>query len=342
MSTDVRERVVPELGLPPELLAPEVWAPADASDDDEEPGTLSTEGLYLREIARHSLLTSEQEVRLAQDLEAGEQAKAELAAQGQELSEQERGQLAAIIRKGEEARRKLIESNLRLVVSVAHKYVDRGLALQDLIQEGNLGLYRAVEKYEWRRGFRFSTYAYWWIRQAITRALADQSRVIRLPVHVGEMLSTIGRAQHELTSGLGREPTSREVAEFLEMPFHKVEEVARGSRAPISLDVPMGDEGEVSLGDLVADQAAQDIQEAVEQRDLAYQLEALMEKTLSGREAAILRMRFGLADGQARSLGEVGQALGVSRERVRQIESQALRKLRRPELRARLADYLGT
>lgn len=339
MSTDVHEEVVERLALPVELATRQVPVAMDASDDDEQ-GPLSAEGLYLREIARHDLLTAEQEVALAQALEQGLAAQLRLQAEVGPLTETERAGLAEAVQCGEGARRRLIESNLRLVVSVAHKYVDRGLALQDLIQEGNLGLYRAVEKYEWQRGFRFSTYAYWWIRQAVTRALADQSRVIRLPVHVGELLSTIGRAQQELTSDLGREPTSREVAQYLEMPLHKVEEVARGAKTPISLEAPVGDDGEVSLSDLVADRVAPDIQETVERRDLALQLDTLLDNALSVREAAILRMRFGLVDGRAHSLGEVGQVLGVSRERVRQIESQALRKLRRPELRARLADYL--
>jgi RNA polymerase primary sigma factor len=346
MSTGLEERVTEEAQVEAqatELDTPVLtgWVPTTPLEE-EESGPLSSEALYLREIARHELLTADEEIALSKALELGVEARAQIEEMGQSLDGVEHARLEHLINEGEAARRRLIESNLRLVVSVAHKYADRGMALQDLIQEGNLGLYRAVEKYDWRRGFRFSTYAYWWIRQAITRALADQSRVIRLPVHVGELLSTIGKAQQELTADLGREPTSREVAQFLEMPHTKVEEVARGARAPISLEAPVGDDGEVSLGDLVADHTAPDIHETIERRDLALQIDALLDRALTDREARILRMRFGLTDGQSRSLGEVGEALGVSRERVRQIESQALRKLRRPDLRARLADYLDT
>ncbi|MCC6178041.1 MAG: sigma-70 family RNA polymerase sigma factor [Chloroflexi bacterium] len=303
------------------------------------PEDLSAAALYLREVARNPLLTPREEVEYAQRNENGRAAREELA-RAEELTPERLTELEKIAADGAWARRRLVECNLRLVVSVARKYIGRGLPFLDLVQEGNLGLDRAVDKYDWRKGFRFSTYAYWWIRQSVSRAVAEQARTIRLPVHVGEFLSSIARAQRELASQLGREPSLAEVAEYLELPITRVEETLRAAKLPISLETPVGEDGETSVGDLVPDQEAVDLQIAAEKSDLARRLDDALGAALTEREQAVLRLRFGLGGGEAQALGDIGQELGISRERVRQIEAEALRKLRRTDVRVRLAEYL--
>jgi RNA polymerase primary sigma factor len=304
------------------------------------PEDLSAAALYLREVARNPLLTPREEIEYAQANENGRAAREELEGREVELSTEQRDELEKIATYGAWARRRLVECNLRLVVSVARKYIGRGLPFLDLVQEGNLGLDRAVDKYDWRKGFRFSTYAYWWIRQSVSRAVAEQARTIRLPVHVGEFLSSIAKAQRELATRLGREPALREVAEFLDLPVARIEETLRAAKLPISLETPVGEDGETSVGDLVPDAEATDLENAAERSDLARRLDQALGEALTERERAVLRLRFGLGGGEAQALGDIGQELGISRERVRQIEAEALRKLRRTDLRARLAEYL--
>ena len=321
-----------EISATPELTPDETLA---ATPED-----LSAAALYLREVARNPLLTPQEEVEYAQANEAGRAAREEREREANSLAPKRRQELDMIAARGAWARRRLVECNLRLVVSVARKYIGRGLPFLDLVQEGNLGLDRAVDKYDWRKGFRFSTYAYWWIRQSVSRAVAEQARTIRLPVHVGEFLSSIAKAQRELAGELGREPALREVAEHLELPVARVEETLRAAKLPISLETPVGEEGETSVGDLVPDAEATDLQIAAEKSDLAHRLDAALGEALTERERAVLRLRFGLGGGEAQALGDIGQELGISRERVRQIEAEALRKLRRTDLRARLAEYV--
>ncbi|MFN8525346.1 MAG: sigma-70 family RNA polymerase sigma factor [Chloroflexota bacterium] len=303
------------------------------------PEDLSAAALYLREVARNPLLTPREEIEYAQANENGRAAREELEA-AVDLTPERIAELETVAANGAWARRRLVECNLRLVVSVARKYIGRGLPFLDLVQEGNLGLDRAVDKYDWRKGFRFSTYAYWWIRQSVSRAVAEQARTIRLPVHVGEFLSSIAKAQRELASELGREPALREVAEHLELPIARVEETLRAAKLPISLETPVGEDGETSVGDLVPDAEATDLEAAAERSDLARRLDVALGEALTERERAVLRLRFGLGGGEAQALGDIGQELGISRERVRQIEAEALRKLRRTDLRSRLAEYL--
>ena len=305
---------------PNAFVSPAMPTPAEELAPD------SAAALYLREISQRPLLTAEEEVMLAKQREAGEDAKLRVAEGMAKTGDQEH--LDEVIRIGDLARRRLVESNLRLVVSVARKYMGRGLLFLDLIQEGNIGLQRGVEKYDWRRGFRFSTYAYWWIRQAISRAVADQARTIRLPVHIIEQLTRLYNTARELHQELGREPTAAEIGERLSMDPEKIREAFRAAKVPISLETPIGEEEESTLADLIADAAARAPSEEAEEGLLADMLDEALKRHLTPREAQVLRMRFGLDDGQVRTLGEVGEELEISRERARQIEAEAIRKLR--------------
>jgi RNA polymerase primary sigma factor len=303
-----------------------------------EGGSFDPVRMYLKEIGKVSLLTGEQEVTLAKRIEAGVQATERLAAETG-LSEEQREGLAAVATDGELARRQLTEANLRLVVSIAKRYVGRGMALLDLVQEGNLGLIRAVEKFDYTKGFKFSTYATWWIRQAITRAIADQARTIRIPVHMVETMNKVLRVQRQMLQELGREPTVEEVAAKVELTPDRVRDIQRISLEPVSLETPVGEEDDSSLGDFVEDPSAIAPSTAAERARLIADIEEALEE-LNEREREVVRLRFGLDDGQVRTLEEVGKQFGVTRERIRQIESKTLAKLRHPTRSQRLRDYL--
>jgi RNA polymerase primary sigma factor len=306
--------------------------------------TASTDSVraYLKLIGRVKLLTAEEEVDLAKRIEAGLYAgsKLEAAAEnGEKMPVQMRRDLTWILRDGERAKNHLLEANLRLVVSLAKRYTGRGMSFLDLIQEGNLGLIRSVEKFDYTKGFKFSTYATWWIRQAITRAMADQARTIRIPVHMVEVINKLGRIQREMLQELGREPTPEELAKEMDLTPEKVLEIQRYAREPISLDQTIGDEGDSQLGDFIEDSEAVVAVDAVSFAFLQDQLKSVLE-TLSEREAGVVRLRFGLTDGQPRTLDEIGQVYGVTRERIRQIESKTMSKLRHPSRSQVLRDYL--
>jgi RNA polymerase primary sigma factor len=294
--------------------------------------------MYLKEIGKVPLLTGPQEVTLAQRIEAGLHA-AEQLDHADGLSEGERSGLEAVQADGILAKRQLIEANLRLVVSIAKRYVGRGMVLLDLIQEGNLGLIRAVEKFDYTKGFKFSTYATWWIRQAITRAIADQARTIRIPVHMVETMNKVLRVQRQLLQELGREPTVEEIAVKVEMTPDRVREIQRLGQEPVSLETPVGEEDDSFLGDFVEDPTAIAPATAAARALLTEAIEEALEE-LNERERAVVRLRFGLDDGQVRTLEEVGKEFGVTRERIRQIESKTLAKLRHPTRSKRLRDYL--
>ena len=312
------------------------------SSADSQGGTADPVRMYLKEIGRVSLLNGEQEVELAKRIEAGGAAAerlADAAAAGEALDHNEQLRLQRLERDGEIAKQALTQANLRLVVSIAKRYVGRGMLLLDLIQEGNLGLMRAVEKFDYTKGFKFSTYATWWIRQAITRAIADQARTIRIPVHMVESINKVYRVQRQMMQELEREPTVEELAEKVDMTPQRVREIQRISQDPLSLDSPVGEEDDSNLGDFIEDQQAEAPAEAAARKMLGDAvIEALDE--LNDREKQVVRLRFGLDDGQARTLEEVGREFGVTRERIRQIESKTLAKLRHPHRSQKLRDYL--
>ena len=319
-------------------LEADVAAFADGVDlDDQTPAMGDSVHTYLKSIGRTSLLTAEQEVDLAKRIEAGLFAEHKLDTDP-DLAPQMRRDLEMVAEDGRRAKAHMLEANLRLVVSVAKKYSDRGLSLLDVVQEGNLGLIRAVEKFDYTKGYKFSTYAMWWIRQAIQRGFADSARTIRLPVHVLEMLSKLSRVERDMHQRLGREPTPEELAVELDRTPDQIEELLRTSRQPISLDSTIGEDGETSIGDLIEDVDAPEASELVDRQLMAEQLRSALD-ALTPREATIMAMRFGLYDGNPHTLDEIGRALGLTRERIRQLEKQSLSKLRHPSRAQPLLDF---
>ena len=299
--------------------------------------------MYLKEIGKIQLLTFDEETKLAGIIVTGNQAKEQIKAieeEGYDIPESDLEKLRELVRKGEIAEKKLIEANLRLVVSIAKKYVGRGLQFLDLIQEGNMGLMKAVEKFDSDRGFKFSTYATWWIRQAITRAVADQARTIRIPVHMVETINKLVRVQRQLVQELSREPSPEEVADRMGIPVEKVQQIQKIAQEPISLEAPVGEEEDSSLGDFISDPTALDPYEYTAQEMLKKELNEVLQG-LTDREEKVLRMRFGLLDGRQRTLEEVGREFGVTRERIRQIEAKALRKLKHPSRSRKLRDFMN-
>jgi RNA polymerase primary sigma factor len=298
----------------------------------------SPAGLYLRDIAAVTLLSAEQEIELAQQIEAGKKARRPLK-QGPEVPEAERDRLEETAAQGEHARRKLTEANLRLVVSVARKYLNRGVPLLDLIQEGNIGLARAVEKYDWSKGYRFSTYAYWWIRQGMTRAISLHGRPIRVPTHIVAAMGDVYKAARDLQQELGREPRLSEIAERLGLEADRVQEILASVRQPVSLETPIGHDANGTLGDMIADRSVRSPHDLVATSMLKRHMQDALQ-VLSERERGVLRMRYGLDGGREYSLGEIAEMLRVTSERVRQIEAAALSKLRDPKVRNKLREYL--
>ena len=314
--------------------------------DEDLPGRVAAAGAsadpvrdYLRQIGKVPLLNAGQEVELAKRIEAGLFAGQKLAFGSQDLSAEARTDLEQVAEDGRTAKDHLVEANLRLVVSLARRYTGRGMLFLDLIQEGNLGLIRGVEKFDYARGYKFSTYATWWIRQAITRAMADQARTIRVPAHISEMISKLARVQRQQRQDLGRDPTPEELAAALEITPERVIEVQKYGREPISLHTPLGEDGDAEFGDLIEDSEAIQPGEAVSFTLLQEQVHAVL-STLSEREAGVVSMRFGLADGLPKTLDEIGKVYGVTRERIRQIESKTMSKLRHPSRSQVLRDYL--
>ena len=295
--------------------------------------------LYLTDIGQYPLLTKDDEVRLAQAIEAGNAAREELEAGGKEVTAARKRELRRQSREGERAERTFVQSNLRLVVSIAKKYQASGLPLLDLIQEGNLGLMHAVEKFDWRKGFKFSTYATWWIRQAITRSIADQARTIRIPVHMVESMNRVLRMQRQMHQEMEREPTLDELADRCGMTPERIREILRISQDPLSLDSPVGEEDDSNLADFIEDLSADAPADMAAKRMLTQAVEEALGE-LTEREQEIVRMRFGLDDGQARTLEDVGREFGVTRERIRQIEAKTLAKLRHPMRSQRLKEFL--
>ena len=299
--------------------------------------------MYLKEIGKVPLLTGEQEIKLATAMSAGNTAKEKLAqveTGGLTLTEEELAQAKADLKAGEKAKKQLAEANLRLVVSIAKRYVGRGMLFLDLIQEGNLGLIKAVEKFDHTKGYKFSTYATWWIRQAITRAIADQARTIRIPVHMVETINKVIRVSRQLLQELGHDPSPEEIAEEMNMPVDKVREILKIAQEPVSLETPIGEEEDSHLGDFIPDEGASEPSEAASYTLLKEQLVSVL-STLTPREEKVLKLRFGLEDGRTRTLEEVGKEFNVTRERIRQIEAKALRKMRHPSRSRKLKDFLN-
>ncbi|MBO4237278.1 RNA polymerase sigma factor [Pseudonocardia alni] len=343
-----KNRVAPTTRASQQKSADFVWdeeeseALRQARKDAELTASADSVRAYLKQIGKVALLNAEEEVELAKRIEAGlygAERIRKVFESNEKLSPQLRRDLRWIVRDGERAKNHLLEANLRLVVSLAKRYTGRGMAFLDLIQEGNLGLIRAVEKFDYTKGYKFSTYATWWIRQAITRAMADQARTIRIPVHMVEVINKLGRIQRELLQDLGREPTPEELAKEMDITPEKVLEIQQYAREPISLDQTIGDEGDSQLGDFIEDSEAVVAVDAVSFTLLQDQLQSVL-ATLSEREAGVVRLRFGLTDGQPRTLDEIGQVYGVTRERIRQIESKTMSKLRHPSRSQVLRDYL--
>ena len=304
--------------------------------------------MYLKEIGKVNLLTPEEEIELAQDMGAGDVAKEQIAEikrarkKGEEVSitAEEEAELAKLVKRGEAAKQRLAEANLRLVVSIAKRYVGRGMLFLDLIQEGNLGLIKAVEKFDYTKGYKFSTYATWWIRQAIPRAIADQARTIRIPVHMVETINKVIRVSRQLLQELGHDPSPEEIAEEMSMPVDKVREILKIAQEPVSLETPIGEEEDSHLGDFIPDEDASEPSEAASFTLLKEQLVDVL-GTLTPREEKVLKLRFGIEDGRTRTLEEVGKEFNVTRERIRQIEAKALRKLRHPSRSKKLKDFLN-
>ena len=301
--------------------------------------------MYLKEIGKVNLLTPEEEIELAQDMGAGDAAKEQMERARREgdeieLSAEDEAELKRLVKRGEAAKQRLAEANLRLVVSIAKRYVGRGMLFLDLIQEGNLGLIKAVEKFDYTKGYKFSTYATWWIRQAITRAIADQARTIRIPVHMVETINKVIRVSRQLLQELGHDPTPEEIAEEMSMPVDKVREILKIAQEPVSLETPIGEEEDSHLGDFIPDEDASEPSEAASFTLLKEQLVDVL-STLTPREEKVLKLRFGIEDGRTRTLEEVGKEFNVTRERIRQIEAKALRKLRHPSRSKKLKDFLN-
>ena len=344
----VGEDYIPELpdDVEPPLEAIEEITEEEMVDPNSMVDSFGTDDpvrMYLKEIGKVNLLTSDEEIQLAQDMVSGSAAKEqmeELVSAGEEIDPELKAELDKAIKAGERAKKRLAEANLRLVVSIAKRYVGRGMQFLDLIQEGNLGLIKAVEKFDYTKGYKFSTYATWWIRQAITRAIADQARTIRIPVHMVETINKVIRVSRQLLQELGHDPTPEEIAEEMNMPVERVREILKIAQEPVSLETPIGEEEDSHLGDFIPDEDASEPAEAASFTLLKEQLVEVL-STLTPREEKVLKLRFGIEDGRTRTLEEVGKEFNVTRERIRQIEAKALRKLRHPSRSKKLKDFLN-
>ena len=338
------EDILPEM---PDDMDPPLDEITDIEEEDlVDPNTLVDSfaiddpvRMYLKEIGKVALLTPEEEINLAQKMNAGALAQEQLD-EAEDFPPEDLAQLKKLVKEGDRAKQKLAEANLRLVVSIAKRYVGRGMLFLDLIQEGNLGLIKAVEKFDYTKGYKFSTYATWWIRQAITRAIADQARTIRIPVHMVETINKVIRVSRQLLQELGHDPSPEEISEEMNMPVDKVREILKIAQEPVSLETPIGEEEDSHLGDFVPDDSASEPSEAASFTLLKEQLVDVL-GTLTPREEKVLKLRFGIEDGRTRTLEEVGKEFNVTRERIRQIEAKALRKLRHPSRSKKLKDFLN-